>query len=238
MKNNERHTATLEQYCQTEQDKGHCNNYDCAYCPVNALYNASEEQAKRKPMYRIVLTCWDNKEKPPYSDHVPGFFLSEEEAQKAVRSCVRDELETLNGRDIDDSDIEGPFEYDCYKADFDGDEFDAIIRYWDNDDYWPVTGYSICEITPCMEHSWTYRKTNYHFVKNFVAKYNRDNPEYAFYIRKHEKDDLFAVSIDSDGTRLAVRRTLEFALDFVDEYILQIQNNKRAELLKKRETKK
>lgn len=215
-----------------------CNNYDYAYCPVNALYNTNEDQTKREPMYRIVLTCWDHEENPPYCDHVSTFFLSEEEAQKAVRSCVRDELETLNDRDIKDSDIEGPFEYDRFKADFDGDEFDAIIRYWDGDDYWPVTGYSVYEVVPYMERSWTYRKINYHFVKNFVAKFSRDNPEYTFYIRKHEKDDLFAIFIGSDGTRLAVRRTLEYALDFVDEYILQIQNNKRAELLKKRETGK
>lgn len=233
MKNTEQHTAQLEQYCQAEQDKGHCNNYDCAYCPVNALYNTNEEQTKRKPMYRIVLTCWDGKGAPAYADSVADLFASEDAAKEAMRSCVRDELEALNGRDINVEDIEYSLACDNYKADFDGDEFDAIIRFWEGDDYWPVTGYNIHEVVPYMERSWTYRKTGYHYVYNVLTKYDRDNREYAFYICANAKNNRFAVSVDSTNTQLCVRHSLESALDFVDEYILQIQNNKRAALLKK-----
>ena len=157
-----------------------------------------------KSMYRIVMTCWDAGAANPYSDSVETIFDTEEAAHQALRSCVKDELETLNDRAIEDIDLDYPSEVDSFKADFDGDEFDAIIRLWDGDDYQPVTGYSVAKVEALSDDFWRYRETE-----------NRRG----FYICKNKEGNRYAVEYMDE--RLCVKHSLEAALDFVDEELLR-----------------
>ena len=186
---------------------------------------------ERKPLYRIVLTCWDHEEKSPFCDRVANLFDSKESAQKALRSCVKDELEALNGRDIEDIDLEYPSEFDRFKVIFDGDEFDAIIQFWDGDDYWPVTGYKIHEILPLAMQSWMYRENPYYLLK-------KCEQALGFNLYPSEKKEYFDVYNETEKTSLCREHTFVAALDFIDDYALQLENKARQLLLEKRNTNK
>ena len=109
-------------------------------------------------MYRVVLTCWDPGEKP-YADDLSGVKLSlfdnEHEARVAIEGCVKQELATLNWLESDEPREKEPVEdsdgnivgYDYpFRAD-DCADHTNIIRFWDGDDYKPVTAYDIYELT-------------------------------------------------------------------------------------------
>ena len=171
----------------------------------------------QKTMYRIVLTCWDHKTKGPYADCAKPNFDSEELARTALRLCVKEELETLNEREMEDIDIEYPSEIDAFKADFDGDEFDAIIRLWDGDDYWPVTGYNIEKVEVLSERSWRYRE---------------EGNNHWFYVYANPKGNRFAIEIGNE--RLCIKHSLEAALSFIDNELCGNKNVIASSALKKR----
>lgn len=174
---------------------------------------------ENKTMYRIVLTCWDKGELEPYADCVTQMFDTEEEARATIRSCVKDELEGLNDSEYDDVDmIEYPVEHDAFKADFDGDN-DAIIRFWDGDDYWPVTAYNIHKVEPISDHSWSYRA---------LSVTGKDTNG-----KKHTRDINYSVAANMDGNLFTVflgdekNETFplfEDALAYIDDEILRRQN--------------
>ena len=163
-------------------------------------------QQKSKTLYRIVMSCWDRGEREPYNDFVITLYETADAARLALRACVKEELETLNERDFDDVDIEYPSEVDDFKADFDGDEFDAIIRYWEGEDYWPVTGYKIYEVEYSLGCQWHYRSINGHC---FTISGNKACNRYEVFL--------------GDEPSLCVRDSLTAALEFVDAYILEQQ---------------
>lgn len=158
---------------------------------------------EQKFMYRIVMTCWDGKDSAPYTDRVMVHFETEDAVVKAMRYCVKQELETLNEREMEEIDLDYPSEVDAFKADFDGDEFDAIIRMWEGDDYWPITGYSIEKIEILSTDSWRYREGD-------------DN--HGYYVYANKNGNRFAVECGDE--QLCVRHSFEKALDFIDEEIL------------------
>lgn len=166
------------------------------------MNNAKYEQ---QLMYRIVLTCWDRGEEKPYSDCVSGFFDTEEKARTVLRGCVKDELETLNERELTDYDVEYPPAVDDFKADFDGDN-DAIIRFWDGDDYWSVTAYNIHKVVLIDKKSWLYR--------------NNGNGK-AYYVYQNTKGNRFAVELGD--YRLCIKNSLQAALNYIDDTILENQ---------------
>lgn len=173
---------------------------------------------ENKTKYRIVLTCWDKGEPAPYADFISKMFDTEEEARGAIRDCVRDELKMLNDREIEDVDIECPSEIDDFKADFDGDN-DAIIRFWDGDDYWPVTAYNIYKVMPFCDHSWTYRALSV-VGKDLNGKKSTYDVHYGIFPNKVENCfDVFLA-----GEKLMSHNSLDVALAYVDDEILKYQN--------------
>lgn len=174
---------------------------------------------ENKTMYRIVLTCWDKDVPNPYADFVSEMFDTEEKALAVIRSCVKDELESLNDREYDDVDvIEYPSETDAFKADFDGDN-DAIIRLWDGDDYWPVTAYNVHKVAPIDDRSWVYRALPVVGLSPDGEKYTRD----VYYtIDANKAGNCFTVVFG--GEKQATRHTLKTALDYIDDELLKYQN--------------
>ena len=163
-------------------------------------------KTNRKTVYRVVMTCWDQGAEYPYSDFITRMFDTEDDAIAAIRAAIKDELELLNEREIEEIDIEYPSETDAFKADFDGDEFTAIVRYWEGEDYWPVTGYKIYKVEPIWERSWSYRRTDNH----------------AFILCVNEKANRFMIQL-ADET-LCVRHSLLAALDYIDDFLMECQN--------------
>lgn len=93
--------------------------------------------------YKIKLTCYDYGCPTPYEDEVEKRFKTYDKAYAAVQQCVLEELQFLNedeGLTLDDVESD---KYN-YRADFDGDA-GAIVRFWDGDDYMPITIYDIEE---------------------------------------------------------------------------------------------
>jgi len=164
--------------------------------------------------YRVVLTCWDHGCKKPYVDKIDKIFETFDDAISAVEIAVNDELNTLNEFDTDsprekcaiedsDGNIVG-YDYP-FRADFYGNDA-CIIRFWDGDDYQPVTAYNVYEISNCGGY--------------FVY---RD-----FEIYPNKKGNRFKVTDYNDyfGT---TKHKFETALDWIDDWLLM--DDKCANLL-------
>lgn len=149
--------------------------------------------------YRIVLTCWDKGIEKPYADCFLNTYDSFELALESIETSVKDELETLNSSRekllIEDSDgnIVG-YEYP-FRADYQDEEYDYVVRFWDGNDYQNVTGYKIYEI-----EDW-----NGYFVY-------RD-----FEIYPNKKGNRFKVESDN-GLIGTMKHKLETALDWIDNW--------------------
>lgn len=109
--------------------------------------------------YRVVMTCWDPDNPKPYADDFSGIELSlfstQELAQQSIETAIENELNCLNELETDNPRKKEPV-YDsdsrivCYDYPFRGDlygEHDGIVRFWDGDDYQPVTAYNIHLLT-------------------------------------------------------------------------------------------
>ena len=105
--------------------------------------------------YRIIVTCWQYKGTKPLAASLTDTYDNLDDAFGALRGAVDISLDTLNNLSSDtprekiavtDSDGE-VVEYDYpFRADYESENYDCIIRFWDGDDYQNVTGYKICPI--------------------------------------------------------------------------------------------
>lgn len=123
------------------------------------MKNTNIEKADNK-LHRVVLTFWHyNSKVGPTTGSLESSFKNKEDALIALESCVKRELEHLNGlktksprakEPIEDSDgnIVG-YDYP-FRSDEDGDHAN-IIRFWDGNDYRNVTAFDIyeLEVGPC-----------------------------------------------------------------------------------------
>ena len=174
---------------------------------------------ERTTMYRIVLTCWDKDEPEPYADFVDALYLTRENALSAMRACVKDELETLNEREYEDVDIiEYPADTDDFRADFDGDN-DAIIRFWDGDDYRPVTAYNIYEVVEYGDNSWSYRTLS---MECRNTKGERYVHKMYYSIGVNAKRTRFSVMLNGEDP-VTTEKSFDAALSFIDDEILKYE---------------
>ena len=186
---------------------------------------------ENKIKYRIVLTCWDKGVPKPYADYVGEMFDSKEAAFSALRHCVKDELEGLNDREYDDVDvIEYPAETDDFRADFDGDN-DAIIRFWDGDDYWPVTAYNIYEVVEYGDNSWSYRTLPLACINTKGERYIH---KMYYSIGANAKCTRFSVMLNGEDP-VTTEKSLNAALAFIDDEILAYELASASSLCNKEE---
>lgn len=95
--------------------------------------------------YKIVMTCYDYNDIPPYEDEVETVYESKEDADKALLQCVDDEVNGLN-----DGDAEGEF---CANFDYQYEPHDAVVEFWEGEptendcSFRPVTTYDIVEFS-------------------------------------------------------------------------------------------
>lgn len=149
--------------------------------------------------YRIVITCWDKGTDKSYTDCFSNTYDSFELALENIVISVKDELETLNlSREklpIEDSDgnIVG-YEYP-FRADYQDEEYDYVVRFWDGDDYQNVTGYKIYKI-----EDWD----GYFVYRDFE-------------IYPNKKRNRFKVE-SSNGIIGTMKHKLETALDWIDNW--------------------
>lgn len=155
--------------------------------------------------YRIVLTCYDHKNPVPYADSVDALLDTERDAGIVMRLQVKDELETLNDKSI--TDIENCEDLP-FRADFDGDN-DAIVRFWDGDDYQIVTIYNLYPVQEYLKDQ-----------KESLWKY-RD------FLIVRSSDNLFVQEADESSFTVA---DLGSALSAIDKICLErIESHKRKE---------
>lgn len=93
--------------------------------------------------FKVMMTCFDaDPSIRPYEDRIAQYFGSRDEAEQAVKKCVEDELETLNG-----GEAEGEF-----IGNFENERHEAVVEFWEGEptegdrDMRPVTIYDIVEV--------------------------------------------------------------------------------------------
>lgn len=178
------------------------------------MENTNIEKTNNEPnkLYRVVLTFWHVNSSEPTVDSMEAFFIDEDEALVGIASCVKQELEDLNGlksnnprkkEAIEDSDgnIIG-YDYP-FRSDEDGDHAN-IIRFWDGDDYRNVTAFDIYELEfgPCV-------------LANFAPWYKYRG----YVILVDEERKHFSVEA-GPGAVPVVCKSLEDALTLIDENLL------------------
>ena len=78
--------ALTAKFCQSERDKGRCNNYDCAYCGINALYNVPSEHTagETSPTEQEYIVCIAVKGRALVSVKANGFDEAKKKACNEV----------------------------------------------------------------------------------------------------------------------------------------------------------
>ena len=128
--------------------------------------------------FTVLLTCWDYHSGKHYMDRFVNLYNSFDEAMKAIKHSVIEELISLNCNHlrvaIEDSDgnIIG-YDYP-FRADFDGDNH-CIIRFWDGDDYRNVKAYDIEEITEHHKYNEKLKQTYGKNITVFIEPYIEDD---------------------------------------------------------------
>ena len=106
--------------------------------------------------FTVVLTCWDYCYHKPYMDRFVNLYDSFDKAMKAVEKSVEDDL--IN-----------------FRADYDNEDCDCIVRFWDGEDYQNVKAYKVLEITRHHKYNEKLKETYGKNITVFIEPYIEDD---------------------------------------------------------------